>query len=178
MRFVDDERAPPFDLSAAPKLDNASWPEERLKKVERAYAMEYVRSLVPTMLSLFGAAETQALLGRTARLIGMQFYDDTAALFETRGSTALAFAQYLAGMAGAQGEIVEIAEDGGGYVVRQRGWRLMDGLETPPEAFQAWNELWAGALSVHNRSLALTAARTADGIVWRIAPRAATLERP
>jgi hypothetical protein len=178
VRFVNDEHAPPFDPAAAPKLDNASWPEERLKKVERAYAMEYVRSLVPTMQSLFGAAETQALLGRTARLIGMQFYDDTAALVGTGGGTALAFAHYLAAMAAAQGEFAEIAEDGAGCVVWQRGWRLMDGLETPSEAFQAWNELWVGALSVHNRGLALTAARDHDGIVWRIVPRAATLEGP
>lgn len=31
-----DERAPNFDPAKAPTLDSASWPDERLKKVERA----------------------------------------------------------------------------------------------------------------------------------------------
>ena len=59
--------------------------------------------------------------------------------------------------------------------VRQRGWMLMQGLTGEPAAFDAWNELWAGALSVHNRRLALDTARNGDGIVWRITPGAGTL---
>ncbi|MBI1213791.1 MAG: hypothetical protein GC190_20210 [Alphaproteobacteria bacterium] len=171
VRFADDEQAPPFDPAAAPKLDTATWPEERLKKVERAYAMEYVRSLVPTMISLFGTQEAQALLGRAARLIGMQFYDETAALTETRGDTAAGFAQYLAAMAAAQGEAVEIVDNGAACEVRQSGWRLLSGIETPTVAFSAWNELWVGALAVHNRRLELVGTRDADGIRWRIKPK-------
>lgn len=165
VRF-SDERAPDFDPSKAPKLDSASWPEERLKKVERAYAMEYVRSLVPTMLDLFGLAETRALLGRTARLIGMQLYDDTAALLQVGPGDAKAFARYLAAIAAAQGEDVVIEN---GATVRQAGWRLMDGIAVGSEAFDAWNELWLGALSVHNRNLSLKTMRTNDGIVWTVA---------
>lgn len=165
VRFASDERAPDFDPAKAPQLDSASWPEERLRKVERAYAMEYVRSLLPTMLSLFGAGETRALLGRTARIIGMQLYDETASLLKIEASDAPSFARYLAAMAAAQGEAVEIA----GATVRQSGWRLMDGIAVPTEAFDAWNELWLGGLSVHNRNLELKTDRTAAGIVWTIA---------
>jgi hypothetical protein len=165
VRFVTNEHAPDFDPAKAPKLDSASWPEERLKKVERAYAMEYVRSLVPTMLSLFGPAETRAMLGRTARLIGMQLYDETAALLSIAPGDARAFATYLATMAAAQGEAVEVVNG----EVRQTGWRLMDGVAIDDAAFDAWNELWLGALSVHNRNLKLTTARDAGGITWTIA---------
>jgi hypothetical protein len=176
VRFASDESAPDFDPAKAPKLDSATWPEERLKKVERSYAMEYVRSLVPTMLSLFGAEETRALLGRTARLIGMQFYDDTAALLGLDNHDAAAFARYLAGMAAAQGEAIEIGQNPSSVLVRQRGWKLMDGIDVPPAAFEAWNELWVGALSVHNRRFELKAERNEGGITWRIAPAAARLE--
>jgi hypothetical protein len=175
VRFVNDEHMPAFDPAKAPKLDSASWPEERLKKVERSYAMEYVRSLVPTMLALFGPDETRALLGRTARLIGMQFYDETAALIGTSGTSAQDFSRYLAAMAAAQGEDVEVVDEGDACVVRQRGWQLMQGLAPEPAALEAWNELWIGALSVHNRRLTLVTARDGTGIVWRIAPAAATL---
>lgn len=166
VRFASDERAPDFDPVKAPVLDSASWPEERLKKVERAYAMEYVRSLVPTLLDLFGPAEMRAHLGRAARLIGMQLYDETAALLNIEPGTAQSFARYLAAMAAAQGETVEIED---GTTIRQSGWRLMDGIAVGDEAFDAWNELWLGALSVHNRNLQLTTERTAGGIVWTIA---------
>src|SRR5215813_9965272 len=46
VRFATGERMPCFDPGTAPKLDSAGWPEARLRKVERSYAMEYVRSLL------------------------------------------------------------------------------------------------------------------------------------
>lgn len=168
VRFAPNERAPDFDAAKAPKLDSANWPEERLKKVERAYAMEYVRSLVPTMLSLFGPEETRAHLGRAARLIGMQFYDETAELLGIAPGEARSFATYLAAMAAAQGEQVEIAEEGSVVTIRQSGWRLMDGIDPHQAAFEAWNRLWEGALAVHNRNLKLVATRSDEGILWKV----------
>lgn len=168
VRFAFDEPTPDYDRATAPTLDLADWPEERLKKVERAYAMEYVRSLVPTMLALFGPDETKLHLGHAARLIGMQFYDETAALLGTQPGNARDFADYLAGLAAAQGEVVEVAEVGGAITIHQTGWRLMDGIDAHPAAFEAWNRLWEGALAVHNRRLRLISTRTTDGIEWRI----------
>lgn len=168
VRFAYDEPTPDYDPAAAPKLDHASWPEERLRKVERAYAMEYVRSLVPTLLALFGPEETRLHLGHAARLVGMQFYDETAALLSVAPGSPRAFADYLAALAAAQGENIEIAEGGGAITLRQTGWRLMDGIDTHPSAFEAWNRLWEGALAVHNRRLALAATWTGDGIEWKI----------
>ncbi len=60
VRFVDDEQAPPFDPALAPTLDSASWPAERLAKVERSYAMEYVRCLLPSALEVLGEADAAA----------------------------------------------------------------------------------------------------------------------
>ena len=168
VRFASHEQAPPFDPARAPKLDSANWPAERLAKVERSYAMEYVRSLLPTMLELFGAEEARALVGRTARLIGLQYYDEIAALLEVQGKDAQAFARLLAALAAAQGETVEIGADPS--VVVQSGWRLMDGIAAGAAMFPAWNALWEGALAVHNRALRLTAERRGETIAWRIEP--------
>ncbi len=99
VRFAPDERPPHYDAASMPKLDSANWPEERLLKVERSYAMEYVRSLLPTMQDLFGAEDASALVGRTARLIGLQFYEETARLVNAED-----FTHYLASIASAQGE--------------------------------------------------------------------------
>ena len=168
VRFASGESAPDFDPQQAPRLDSASWPQERLSKVERSYAMEYVRSLVPTMLDLFGPDGTREHLGRAARLIGMQLYDETASLVGVEPGPARAFADYLGKLAAAQGEDVEVEETAGGALVRQRGWRLMDGLAPGAAGFMAWNRLFEGALAVHNRRLSLIAAHTDAGIVWRI----------
>ena len=168
VRFAPDEEAPPFDPARAPKLDTASWPAERLAKVERSYAMEYVRSLLPTMVDLFGAEEARALVGRTARLIGLQYYDEIASLLEVGALDASAFAQLLAALAAAQGETVKAFSEGGTSMVVQSGWRLMNGIPAADAMFPAWNALWEGALAVHNRQLRLVAERRGEDIAWRI----------
>jgi hypothetical protein len=168
VRFAYDEQTPDYDPALAPQLDHADWPEERLKKVERAYAMEYVRSLVPTMLELFGPDETAHHLGHAARLIGMQFYDETAVLLGIEAGDAEAFAYYLAALAAAQGEKIEMSRSGSDFLLCQSGWRLMDGIQNDHVAFVAWNRLWEGALAVHNRRLALVTRCGDFGIEWRI----------
>jgi hypothetical protein len=160
VRFAPGERMPPFDPARAPRLDSADWPAERLSKVERSYAMEYVRSFLPAMQELFGAEDATALVGRAARLIGLQFFEETAALM---GESS--FARYLAALQRAQGETVELRDE---RTVVQTGWRLMDGiaLADRERAFRAWNALWEGALAAHDRSLALATVRERDTITW------------
>jgi hypothetical protein len=164
VQFVHHEHAPPFDPAKAPKLDSASWPEERLLKVERSYAMEYVRSMLPSMVELFGADEAAHLVGRTARLIGLQYYDECANLLGIGGHGAADFARMLAALAAAQGEMVEV--DGG--TVIQTGWRLMHGVDNARVMFEAWNALWSGMLAVHDRRLTLTAEHRGQHVIWRI----------
>ncbi len=169
VRFAPDEAPPFYNPGAAPKLDTASWPPERLAKVERSYAMEYVRTLVPVMLELFGAEATRALLGRTARLIGLQFYDEVAAMLGVETRDAESFAGLLVALAEAQGETVETRSRGDAASVVQAGWHLMDGIPlADPAGFEGWNGLWEGMLAAHNRNLRLTTAREANRIVWRV----------
>ena len=168
VRFAPDEHMPPYDAAAAPKLDTASWPEERLRKVERSYAMEYVRSLLPVTQEIFGAEEAERVVARTARLIGLQFYEETAAMLGIAGDSAEVFARYLSALAIAQGELAAVRGD----TVTQENWRLMRGaaLADGDAAFRAWNALWEGALAAHNRFLRLKTERSGETIVWRIAP--------
>ena len=169
VRFAPEEQSPTYDPARAPKLDSADWPDARLSKVERSYAMEYVRSLLPTMLDLFGEEATRTHVGRAARLIGLQFYEETAAMLAIQGAGAEAYGHWLSALASAQGERVEVACSGGVVQVVQSGWRLMEGLEPVAQAaFEAWNALWDGALAAHNRDLRLITERTDAGIVWRI----------
>jgi hypothetical protein len=162
VRFAPGERMPAFDPARAPKLDSAGWPSERLAKVERSYAMEYVRSFLPVMQALFGAEDAAALVGRTARLIGLQFFEETAALV---GETS--FPRYLAAVQAAQGETVALRDE---RTVVQTGWRLMDGVALADRegAFRAWNSLFEGALAAHDRAATLMTVRDGETITWAV----------
>jgi hypothetical protein len=175
VRFARGERMPAFDPAAAPRLDPVAWPPERLDTVVARYAMEYVRTTLPVVLALLGPDDRRALLGHAARLIGMQYHDETARLLEIDGRGPEPFAHYLAALAGAQGESVEVTAGRGRASVRLRGWRLVRGLEPlDPAAFEAWSELWRGALATHDRSLRLDAAREAGGdVLFQVASAAA-----
>jgi hypothetical protein len=175
VRFARGERMPAFDPAAAPRLDPGAWPPERLDTVIARYAMEYVRTMLPVVLTLLGPDDTRALLGHAARLIGMQYHDETARLLEIDDRGAEPFARYLAALAEAQGEAVEVTTGRGRASVRLRGWRLVRGLEPlDPAAFEAWTELWRGALAAHDRRLRLDAARETSGdVLFQVTPGAA-----
>ena len=174
LRFVPDEGGPDFDPARAPRLDSATWPPERLARAMRNYAMTYIRTILPEMVGLFGAAEARRLGGITGRLIGMQYYAATAQMVDVKDASLEAFAEYLARLGIAQGDDTTWTASGRGAIVRQPSWRLMAGVaaaELSP-VFDAWNELWAGALSIHDRRarLHVSTRPTPDRpeIVWQI----------
>jgi hypothetical protein len=181
LRFAPDEEAPDFDPARAPRLDSATWPPERLAKAMRNYAMTYVRTMLLALVGVFGPDEARRLGGITGRLIGMQSYAATAEAFGVKDRTPEAFAQLLADLGTAQGDDTAWTSDGDTTTVRQASWRLIgDAAGVSPAVFDAWNELWAGALSVHDRRARLVvavhpASAHADAcapgelrIVWRI----------
>ncbi|MGN6515975.1 MAG: hypothetical protein ACTHLR_09065 [Rhizomicrobium sp.] len=157
---------PRFDPATAPRLDSTGWPEERLRKVERSYAMEYVRSFLAVTQELFGIEEAEWLVARTARLIGLQIYEDTAAMLGVEGDDAGSFARFLLALLLSQGERATCDDT----KIEQQGWKLMAGIVLPDSAaaFRAWNALWEGALAAHNRALRLQTTFDESRIVWRI----------
>ncbi len=173
LRFAPGELPPAFDEAAAPKLPAADWPEERLAKANRNYAMEYVRTNLPRMAELFGPAETAAIAGNVARMIGAQTYLATAAGLGVSGDTPHDFARFLATEAAAEGDAAEITEEGNVAVVRRYGWCLTRNLSAQhPCVFDAWNGLFQGALMVHNRHCVLDVVQRLDYgdpcIEWRV----------
>ena len=174
LRFAPDEDAPDFDPAHAPRLDTATWPPERLAKAARNYAMTYVRTMLVALVDTFGAEEARRLGGITSRLIGMQCYATTAELLGVKDRTLEAFAAYLTQLGTAQGDDTTWAREHDAVVLRQTAWRLMAGADgASPAIFDAWNELWVGALSIHDRRARLDVAERpgerGTAIVWRIA---------
>ena len=114
--------------------------------------------------------------GITAQLIGKQFYRQTADSLGITGDGIEAFARYLAGMIDGHDDEVEMEKSGNVYLIRQKGWRLMRGAGPhPTSVFETWNQLWQGALAVHNRFLVLEVLLRQDYgddcFEWRIRQR-------
>lgn len=172
LRFAPREAPPVYDPTAMPRPPAADWPPERLRKAMRNYAMAYIRTMLPILPEALGAARGVATGAHAARVIGMQFYDDAAALLEPRGGGAADFADWLARLLAAQGEAAEALDAGGLPGVRMRGWRLLGDRPYVRQAFTVWNALWEGALAVHDRHCQLETvwADTPDGpeITWRV----------
>ena len=178
------EEMPRVDWANQPKLATENWPEERRQKTFRAYAVEYLRTMLPTLQELLGADDAQKELGRVARLVGLQFHEETAREMGLptdveRGDlqSARDFARWLSAILSAEGEEIETREDDGAVIVTARGWRAMRGLALadPLKAFDAWNELWLGAAAAHDRFLRVQTMRSLGelgwSMAWRIAPR-------
>jgi hypothetical protein len=167
--FAPGEVCPPFDPALAPKLAVETWPETRLRRVLRSYAMEYITSILPETIAVLGPAQGGYLAGSAARLIGMHLFDETAALLGGVAPGAAGFATYLARMAQGQGDDAEAIRSSDAWLVRQPGWRLMQERGVlAPEVFDAWSELWIGAALAHDRWLrvAVTQRRDRGDPVW------------
>jgi hypothetical protein len=160
LRFAPGEGGPAFDPTKAPQIDDADWPPERLLKVRRNYVMGYVRVMILEMMNLFGPAEGRHLAGVTGRLIGMQYFSETAGLLGISETGPEAFAEYLVRLGQAQGDRIEWETRSDAVYIRQITWRLMQGIKDLPLAcFDAWNDLWIGAASVLNSNLFLEVCR-------------------
>lgn len=171
LRFAPGEEAPLFDPAAAPRLDDAAWSPERLAKARRNYAMDYIRSLLPELIALFGAAEARFLGGRSAYLTGLQLAGELKPMLGIGAPGAAGFAVLFCRLAAAQGDDADSARDGDAIIIRQRGWRLMPAAAPPADdAFLMWNALWQGCLAAHDRSLRWSVLGREGGETrWRLA---------
>jgi hypothetical protein len=157
LRFSPGEQPP----GPASELPTVSWDDERLAKVERNYAMDYVRSILPELCAVVGVADAAAVGHLAGRQIGMQYHDDVVA---SLGMADAPLVDVLVRLATAMGE--DIAVDGD--KVRSAGWRLRGDDPWHPAAFTAWHGLWEGFAALHGSGSVLDGALVGDGYEWVI----------
>lgn len=164
LQFSPGETCPPFDPAKAPRLPATNWPEERLQKVLRNYAMEYITSIVPEAVAVIGPEEGGHLAGAAAQLVGMHTFDHVAAMLGGVAPGVEGFARALLRLAEGQGDDARLEAAGPGvFVLRQTTWRLMDERAAlSPAVFDAWNELWIGAALAHDRFMRIDLRRRRD----------------
>lgn len=189
--FAREQEAPPFDLARAPVLPVEAWPQPRLEKAFRNYAMEYVRTSAPVLIQQFGPDDGGHLLRLTAKLIGMQYFHEIAReLMPERGAlwatnsftgaggariTAGDFADFVAAMFSAQDDAAEMTSTARGFEIAQRGWRLMDGVPHHAACVNVLDGLIEGLAAAAGRGIVARRLMDGDersGFVWRIVDRA------
>lgn len=165
LRFARDEDAPDFDPALAPVLPSADWPAERLAKAHRGYAMTYPQTALSVAANIWGVEEASALLGLSAKQVGMQLYEDVCGMIAVEpDGTADQFVITLARILDGHDDRYDLA----GSTLKQHTWRFGDGVTNREMAIRVWPRLIEGMLAAHNHRLRLSATPSGEGFVWQV----------
>ena len=176
LHFAKGELPPPFDRAAQPRPPAAQWSGERLRKAARNYAIEYIRNGLCELASAIGEPDARELAGLAARLIGMQYHRETAALVGAVDGGADRAAHYLAAMfSGLDDDVaIEAGATPARARLRHRDLRVLRGLAPAERALvlDCWQELWIGAVRAHRAPMRVTVDAAepggAAGLLWSI----------
>jgi hypothetical protein len=137
--------------------------------VERNYATNYIRTILPVLCSVLGPGDGAAVGRIAARQIAMQYHAAVMAILNPTG-TPLPFAERLARLLSAHGTPATSTTTGAEGTVRLERWRMFDGVTVPPEVFEAWNGLWEGLAAMEDVHLSVSARVDLgdDAFVWRV----------
>ncbi|MEO6957873.1 MAG: hypothetical protein ABI137_14105 [Antricoccus sp.] len=116
LRFSRAERGPDFDPAAAPSLPTVTWPAKRLAKAQLNYALEYVRTALPTVLDLWGTEIGSNFIRLIGKLVGMQYYRDIASIAGIKpDGSQQQLEQLLEQISLAQGSVFDAPGTGAGW---------------------------------------------------------------
>jgi hypothetical protein len=161
VRFRPGERP----VNAPVELPAPVWPAERLAKVERNYAMNYIRTILPVLCEVLGPGDAAAVGRLAARQIGMQYHAVVMGMVDADGAP---FADRLGRLLSAHGHPATVD----GSVVSLPHWRMFEAAAVHPAVFEAWNGLWEGLAAMEDVDLTVTgrADRGDAAFEWRVRP--------
>ncbi len=173
LQFAKGELPPPFDPAEQPSVPADQWNEARLEKANRNYALDYIRNGLTSLAGVIGEEETRTLGQRAARLIGLQYFPETAEMIGAEDGDIQAAGAYLQTMFEGMGDEVGVSAEGETLLLKQSGIRAIRGLPENEAAlvFDCWAELWFGAGSSQRLLKQTTVNRDAESADWRITRR-------
>ena len=149
------------------------WNELRLAKANRNYALDYIRNGIAELAHVIGTARTRELASRAARLIGLQYFAETAQMIGVRDGEVEDAADYLVTMMQGMGDDVERSGSDDGVVLEQRSLRVIRGLTESDAAlvFDCWAQLWQGTASSQRQLKRLEVRRQGGAVRWLLSRR-------
>lgn len=166
LQFDKGEVPPPFDPSAQPAPPAGEWSAERLEKANRNYALGYIQNGISELIKVIGPDDTKHYGQMAAKLIGLNYFPETAAMIGAQDGSLDDGVIYLARMFAGMGD--EVTVDG--TTIRQSNLRILRGLEGEERAIltACWIALWEGACQSQQLRKELTVAVSPDQLVWHL----------
>jgi len=170
LQFARDEMPPAFDPAQQPSPPAEQWDALRLEKAGRNYALEYVRNGLCELREVVGREKAQALACLAARLIGLQYFADTAERVGAIDGDLTDGAVYLERMFKGMGDEVSVQVRGDAVHLNHAGLRVVRGLNHQDKelVLTCWQQLWRGAMSAQRSLKSLTCEPDGDGLIWRL----------
>ena len=88
LRFAPVTESPDYDPANGPALDPVAWPEDRLVKAKRNFALGYVEDAIVAALEMYGVHRAAGLIAHAARLTAIQFLGEFMTAFGITGPRA------------------------------------------------------------------------------------------
>ncbi|MGR8946706.1 MAG: hypothetical protein ACU84Q_01575 [Gammaproteobacteria bacterium] len=175
LKFARGELPPPFDPAIQPALPADGWDAARLAQANRNYSVAYVKNGIQTLIEVLGRDEASTLGCRAARLIGLQYFPETAALLDAVDGDYRDSAKFLLAAFSAMGDIAELEFDSDSKcaVLTHRPASILKGVgdESRRVMLDCWLELWIGAIRSHRMMKSVEVQHQHDSVVWTIADR-------
>ncbi len=173
LQFAKGELPPPYNPDDQPAPPASEWNGERLEKANRNYAMDYIRNGLNELADVIGRQETQELASLAARLIGLQYYPETAATIGATDGTVQQAADYLMTMMTGMGDGITPLPGNSNLEAgfEQTGLRIIRGLEGAERdlLLACWKELWLGTIRSHRTMMTLEMQQiNEEKIVWTV----------
>ena len=170
--FAKNEIPPSYKEEEQPVPPTDQWNTERLEKANRNYAVEFIRNSLIQLMEVIGQEEAQVLGGRAARLIGLQYFQETREIVGTDDGDTASAVQYLCRMFQGMGDSVEIVEataDGETKLIHSnlRIVRELDSVQCDL-VLSCWQQIWQGSLASFRQLKQLRCEHQDDNITWTV----------
>jgi hypothetical protein len=160
-------RTPKFVPAAAPTLDPAIWPKDRLAKAKRKYSAQYVKVTVAEMLKMFGLARTCFYLEEAAQCLAAQYAHEIVSLTGSLdGGFASTAGMILQVLDAFEQKYQIVTSDNTNLSIAVSQLRPFD---DPPEQIRvAYFQLFQSLVRVLNGNFRCTIDVGRDADIWRI----------
>lgn len=170
LQFAKNEMPPPFDSGSQPAPPADQWDEIRLLKANRNYALDYIRNGLVELQAVIGDETCRELASKAARLIGLQYFQETAEMIGAVDGDLADGANYLARMFAGMGDEIAITSSADNSQITQSGLRVIRGMNNDEATlvFDCWVELWRGTMSSHRQLKSLEVSRRENEACWHL----------
>ena len=173
LQFAKGELPPRFNSDEQPAPPRDQWNEIRLEKANRNYALDYIRNGLSELATVIGEVKCRELAGRAARLIGLQYFSETAAMIGVIDGGLEDAGEYLAVMFRGMGDETTLSANDQGVQLMQSGLRILRDLPEDEQdlVFGCWSELWQGTASSQQQLKVLKVNRSGNEAHWQLTLR-------